>query len=924
MAPTLATSSVTPAQRLRWVKVRTMQVFWPACVYASYSEAVRHTHDMAALRNIKPVLDAEDRVVYFFGVGPCGVRSLGSAPNLQLCIAHEEELIQARWTGEQDFERICRQHHVVEDNISRTLKNNCFVRACEEASKYHSTVNDDDEASRLFVSLLVSAKKQSRASTSASKSAVREITMDMTPSKKPAKPVVAVQATPSPQKQTAMCKLAMNKSMVPAMELVAAKCWRHMLEAGWETMTQGNGQTLYKMPGTSFFDFRPNENIFDCVENACIHYLKSCIHAADDLTTKQKEPSELSQFIWPMAEASGWQSIVSANETWYIMPDTPFDKCVPNVTIFGSQTQAIAKFLQMSGLLGDQPEEVASSQVDEDMEAAEYSEAEVAEQNTTISLVDDEESDEEQLEHDESSQEYEDEVEGEAYEQSSEDEDEDNDEEEEEEEEEEVKIPSPVKENKKSRNKKKADQSTKPVKKLATVPSSKPTAAPKKSMKRSRSIPAFKCTFGKIENALRDSGWYWKASVLGWNYFKPDTKGKPISKLTPGVDYFAGQIELEEYLEISGLYEKLRDQLEQEHTRMYESELSSDSEEEVNDEVCVVVEPPLKKAVSSSVPKKQPAVVKKVKKVVPEPRASLTRRQRLAEASKHIANSSVKFGAIWQRLSAKGWYYKSSSFEYDYFKPHCKDASEGTPGVDFFQGRDLLIQYLETSGLWEKIAQNILDDDDLDLSSSDDDIEEPMNVDAGSIINKTGMKRKAEDFEESRSVLDIQRTPKTHGDKKSANTNKRAFQTPLDQTRTAIEPQTVTLQDIEKDGDRISPDAAGSKTGGHQNASVPRKLADIFTPSPGEPKRARIAHEDSLRKQNIPAVVAEAMQKLTTGFTPSTFRHRDDEWNQIRGFLEGCFSKHSGGSMYLSGAPGCGKSALLQTYREEATQLFEV
>lgn len=150
MAPSnTMTSSVMPGQRLCWAKVRTMQVFWPACVYASYSEAVRHTHDMAALRNIKPVLDAEDRVVYFFGVGPCGVhvRSLGPAPNLQLCIAHEEELTQEPWTGEQDFERICRQYHAVEDNISRTLKNNCFVRACEEASKYHNTVNDDDEVS---------------------------------------------------------------------------------------------------------------------------------------------------------------------------------------------------------------------------------------------------------------------------------------------------------------------------------------------------------------------------------------------------------------------------------------------------------------------------------------------------------------------------------------------------------------------------------------------------------------------------------------------------------------------------------------------------------------------------------------------------------------------------------------------------------
>lgn len=708
-----------------------------------------------------------------------------------------------------------------------------------------------------------------------------------------------------------MCKLAANKSMVPAMELVAAKCWRHMLEAGWETMTQGNGQTLYKMPGTSFFDFRPNENIFDCVENACIHYLKSCIQSAGDLTSKQKEPSELSEFIWPMAEASGWQSIVSANETWYIMPDTPFDKCVPNVTIFGSQTQAIAKFLQMNGLLGEQPEEEALSQVDDEtMEGDEDSAPEMTEQNTTISLVDDEESDEEEQELEDSSQEYEDE---EDCEESS-DEDEGNVEDDDEDVEK-VTIPSPMKEKKKSQTKKKRNQSNKPLKKLVTMGSSNLSSAPKKSMKRSRSIPAFKCTFGKIENALRDCGWYWKASSLGWNYFKPETQGKSISELAIGEDYFLGQLDLEEYLETTGLYEKLRERLLQEHKQMYDSD-------ESEDESCEIVEPPLKKSVKTSATRTQPAAEKKA---TPAPRSSLTRRQRLAEASKQIASSSVKFGAIWQCLSNKGWHYKPSSFEYDYFKPHCTEASEGTPGVDYFQGRDLLIQYLETSGLWEKTAQKILSDDALDLSSSDDDSEELMNIDANvkSGNKKAGSKRKAEDVN---SDMDIQQTPKPkhNGDKKSSSANKRAFQTPLDQTRTALAPQTTNLQDTESDGDRISPDAAGVKTSSHPNVSVPRKLVDIFTPSPGELKRPRISHEDSLRNQNIPTVVVEAMQKLTTGFTPSSFYYRDGEWTQIRGFLEECFAKHAGGSMYLSGAPGCGKSALLQACRKEATQLFEV
>lgn len=146
--------------KLTWVKLQTMQVFWPACVYESYSDAVAYTHDTSSLRARKPVLDAEDRVVYFFGVGPraCHVRSTsGPAPTLQLCVAHEDDItIMPLATQERtmvdEFANICRAFHVVEENIMRAEKNICFQRACEEALRFKASVhNYDDVSARLFL-----------------------------------------------------------------------------------------------------------------------------------------------------------------------------------------------------------------------------------------------------------------------------------------------------------------------------------------------------------------------------------------------------------------------------------------------------------------------------------------------------------------------------------------------------------------------------------------------------------------------------------------------------------------------------------------------------------------------------------------------------------------------------------------------------
>ncbi|OWZ07775.1 hypothetical protein PHMEG_00019792, partial [Phytophthora megakarya] len=239
----------TACTALRWAKLRSMQTFWPACVYSSYSAAHAHTHDVKALRDAKPALEPEDRVLYFFGVGPraCHVTTSGSAPNLQVIVAHEDDLTLEPWTAADDFARLCSQHQIPEDVVTRAQNNACFLRACEEAATYTKDVKTDAQAGELFVALLTMANK---AKSTGKAVVVREIVQ--TPVKK-SKTKQQVTGTPN----------VVKTLKTPTMAAMVVKCWQQMLELGWETMTQGDGRVLYKMPGTSFFDFVPNVNLFD-------------------------------------------------------------------------------------------------------------------------------------------------------------------------------------------------------------------------------------------------------------------------------------------------------------------------------------------------------------------------------------------------------------------------------------------------------------------------------------------------------------------------------------------------------------------------------------------------------------------------------------------------------------------------------------
>ncbi|KAK1941479.1 hypothetical protein P3T76_007345 [Phytophthora citrophthora] len=889
MAPT----DTEAAAALHWVKLRSMPVFWPACVYTSYSDAVEYTHDVWPLRSDKPVLDAEDRVLYFFGVGPraCHVVASGSAPNLQLCVAHEDDLTLEKWTSAEEFPLLCGKYQVPEDLAKRAENNSCFLRACEEAETYVKDVQTKEQASELFVTLLTMAKK---AHTTGKAVVVREII----PSPAKTQKKTAKKTSQQIEQEKAIEVARMLKT--PEMGTMVAKCWQQMLEAGWETMAQGDGQVLYKMPGTTFFNLVPNINLFDSLEKACGRYLSEWVKsvAVDD---SSDDFSDLTEFLWPMAAGSGWEGLATASEILYKKKDLPFDQWVPNVTIFRSKTQAVAKYLEECGLISSNndstPEEEDAQDNVSDIAASDVDMEEVEQSEDQCQIY---------------------EVECDGGEES-----EDGESEVEEGNQEEEPPAAPVKAAAKpKRSTKKHQQQQK-----------------KKQRRYLENMPSFKMSFGKLEAELMRRGWYYRNGPLHFLYYQPYCKTMNSKTLKANKDYFRGQEELESFARTCGLYDEVEAKLRAELYDLCTLESEEDSE---NDEETQVA-PPTKVPANTQAPasKRAPASkpVSKASKVVlnaskPLPSIQQTKAPARRERS-HARSGSrntqskpaprsrvglststtlaeVKFGEIWRVLADDGWHYRYSSLECDYFKPHCDTAKDGIAGKDYFQSKDLLIEYLQTSGIWDATAARVRAEAAMD--SSDEDM-----IDS--------------DTETATPVQKRKRNDSTPAPQPSSKKYKDTFRTP-----TLKRLATADLSDDDEDMDTISPDAAGTK-GKENNGSGRqplRNLANSFTPSPNTTRKEKeekkgpqhSANDDVAvdpAKSSPRNLIQSAIQKLTSAYIPTNFRHREKEFREIREFFSDCFDgKEEKTSLYISGAPGCGKSALLKATQSEIDTLYQV
>lgn len=906
------------AVAVRWVKLRAMQVPWPACVYEDYSAAARHMHSVASLREAKPALDAEDRVVHFLGVGPRAsrVRAPGVAPNLQVCVAHEADVEALAFHNRHDFGRICREVGLPEDVIMRTEMHAAYQRACAEAEDLviHATT---DEKVREALGIVICTSERAKLTLlkctqateffvkklqdAASSLGKRKNALDESMQEKRAapKPKVDKQKKSPPQKQVALAPTTQpasdDISALMKIEGLSAKCWDMMAASGWETLKQASGEELYRMPGVSFFDFRPNVTIFDTLEKACKQFLKLWIKDTIDGNASNQE--DLVEFAWPLALASGWQTMTNGNETWFIMPNTPFDKWAPNVTMFPSKEQAVAKFLAASGL-GDISAESAD---DEDVrsdatEPLNQSESEEVDDEEMSSSQGEPKSDDSSIGDSDSGEDCTEDEEAVSVAKAT------------------KPKPSRVRTSSNPKAKRAVSLSLSPEK----PPQPKKTApAPKPVVQ--KKIPPFTLRLGMIEVEIRKLGWFWKSNSMGYAYYRPHCEGKADSDLTVNEDYFLDQDSLEMYLSTTGQKDEIYDTCLYAHECKYG--LHDDSSEGEDDEpIAEIAEKELTKQIQSSeAPKAQPketvgAATKAPKKPRKKPASGPVKRNAANTSSRKRQRTSssvpeVKFGFVWKILSEEGWHYKPGKFEYDYFMPHCSDISEGKSMVDYFPTKDLLIDYLKTSGIWERVARQIAAEDE----ASDEEQSESEEI-LSLTPQERGQKRKNAEGKKEQKLSTA---------KKSKQSTE--LQTPVAKPRVLAD---ITPTFFMEQDDTISPDAAGTKETEHAAVGLsakPRNLANIFTPSPSNVKKPKLKESavSSLAK-NDEDPVSRAIKRLTASYTPQKLRYRESEFAEIRGFFRQCFMQRRGASLYISGAPGCGKTALLKSTEGEIDALHKV
>ncbi|TDH70054.1 hypothetical protein CCR75_000850 [Bremia lactucae] len=838
---------------LQWVKLRSMSFFWPACVYKSYSAAVAHAHDVWTLRNAKPVLDTEDCVLYFFGVGPraCHVVAPGASPSLQLCVVHEEDLTLASWTAPDDFTRLCKNLNIPMAMITRAQNNVCFIRACNEASKYANDVHTNEQAAALFVTFLSMAKTAH----TIDKAIVEQETL-------PLSTTMHLKASqnvpPSTVKHTTTTTNVLPLLKTPDKTTLVATCWSQMLQNGWETMTQGDGQVLYKMPNTRFVAFKPNVNLFDSLEKACVHYIRDWIQQTR-LNSSTEASSDFIALFWSMAAASGWESMETTTETLYKHANLPFDQWVPNVTIFCSKTHAVVKFLEESGFVTSCDELTANTiekclithlkrkELDLELENEELQ----VEKRETKGLDEEASEDEDICE----STEVVATVAGTSVIQ---------------------------------------DITTK---KDSPLKACKTTSKSFKTMNSIAMIPVFKMAFGKLECELKRRGWYWKSGGLQWKYYQPYCKTKDPKTLEPNVDYFCGRENLETYLDRSGEYEHIRAKLEEAHRRQYivESESEDENDLVVNERSSLYGPHSLNETTFSL--KHRP---NRSTSIDPSKRP----RSKSSGFSSQTTLAEVKFGEIWRVLSDDGWHYRYGKLECDYFKPHCASTNEGIPGHDYFRTKDQLIEYLHGSGLWEETAARVRAE--AAMSSSDGEISE--NDD-----EETSCSRKRKHKELTPGLSD--------------KTKRKSLDwTPMEKVMTFTD-----CQSEEKDMGTMSPPTVETNENEHhgRNRQPLRNLANSFTPSP-IPKESNldclknaVTEKERTNETLLSTLVQDAMKKLTSAYIPLHFRYRENEFHEIKTFFTSCFQEKNRTSLYISGAPGCGKTALLKATQLEINQLYQ-
>ncbi|OWZ07777.1 putative mitochondrial protein [Phytophthora megakarya] len=484
---------------------------------------------------------------------------------------------------------------------------------------------------------------------------------------------------------------------------------------GWQ-IAQGMNTLFCAMPGVQFFEFKPNINVFDSKIKACWKFIQLAGEKKVDT-----EDTELWNMLWPIVEKEfGWFTMMCGVETWFVKPNTKFEHFLPNETVFQSKKRAVLKCLAVEVgdiQLGDSaeghqviafaprvvqppaPKKVKTSLFKTPSPAVKSVKRPTPSSGSSTKFVTP------------------------------------------------AKRVSPGSSTSSAKRQLSSSSSkVSSTSKLAKSSGSKKVkggkAGTKKTTSKKKKIsstasdtskgdefhfvaPEFKCSFGIVYSKLQDEGWYHKNGLFEYDYFSP-TYTDATKEVN--VNYFQSQSNLEDFLKVSGTWRRIEDELRAEHDEALEEERAKALErhhqrlvqQATRKRTLALNGGSSTKEATAPKPKKSKKAVKAApKKAAPKKVATPT--QSLYQAEIEAAQAAedeesfpklpnVKFGAVLKKLIGRGWHYHPGRFEYDYFKPG-SNSKNAVSGEDRFESQAALEIYLKTTGLWEKIAEEIEHDE---------------------------------------------------------------------------------------------------------------------------------------------------------------------------------------------------------------------
>ncbi|RHY30450.1 hypothetical protein DYB32_004312 [Aphanomyces invadans] len=478
-------------------------------------------------------------------------------------------------------------------------------------------------------------------------------------------------------------------------------------------------------------------------------------------------------------------------------------------------------------------------------------------------------------------------------------------------------------------------------KKRLSYSSPKASNKPVKATSHRASIPE-SIGFGVIERVLKSVGWKWVQGKFDYVYCKPHVvlgnKGKIFSG-DENVDFFRSKEQFELYVRnnselMAFIRAKIRADKGLSPLKDNFAVLDMSSDEDQSEKERIVQKPKSKVQVvvdDESEEDLQKKWCRKAKKS-----------WWLEENSQPVAGIpafEVKFGNVYKFLQTKGWSHRPGQFGYDYYRPNVKTEADKILNKTYYQSEADMEKHLRTSGEWKKIEAKLMRQHEAaqaglsSPSSQSSSGSEPSSL-ANERVDDVAsppppglfcrMWRRLEEkgwtkvapqemdgmymyccpngkryTKEELQMHDVETLINDH---KKNN---------VVEVHDSSDSDDMQNDEAQKDDDEVS------VVEGESSEVAQTPYNEDFTPSPSTAaaasKPAQTEVSPSKKKTVMQLEFERVLHNLSSGYTTkSPLLHRTNEWRELVNFFDRCITTGQRKSVFVSGAPGSGKSALMK------------